>query len=66
MQLPKVGDVVERLNAFKDDRRFFLVLERPHERYYKLYNIITGEKSGWNLGWSEEAERDWGYQWRIV
>ena len=66
MQLPKVGDVIERLDAFRDNQRFFLVIERPYERYYKMYNIVTGEKSGWNLGWGNVEEKHWERQWRIV
>lgn len=66
MQLPKVGDVIERIDAFRDNDRFFLIIERRSERYYKIYNIATGHKSGWNLGWGEDTEKYWEHQWRIV
>ena len=66
MQLPKVGDVIERLDTFRDNGRFFLIIEKQSERYYRMYNIITGEKINWNLGWGEDTEKHWEYQWRIV
>jgi hypothetical protein len=66
MQIPKVGDVVEKLDMSWKDHRFFFILENPHERYYKILNIATGEKWNWNLGWGEETEKDWEYQWRIL
>ena len=66
MQLPKVGDVVEKLDMPWEDKRFYLILENPHERFYKIVNIVTGERWNWNLGWTEIAERDWEHEWRIV
>jgi hypothetical protein len=65
MQLPKVGDVIEKLDR-ADNQRFYIVLENPHDRYYKMYNIVTGERSGWSMGWTEDAERRWKHEWRIV
>jgi hypothetical protein len=66
IQLPKVGDVVEKLHMSREDQRFYFVLENPHERYYKIVNIATGDKHNWNLGWTELAENSWEYEWRIV
>jgi len=66
MELPKVGDVVEKLLPVKDEDRFFFVLENPYERFYKMVNIATSQKENWNLGWTEEAEKHWKYEWRII
>lgn len=66
MQLPKVGDVIEKLDMGWDDHRFWFVLENPYERYYKIVNVATGVKWNWNLGWRDNAELDWEREWRIV
>jgi len=66
MQLPKVGDVVEKLDMPWEEKRFYLIIENPHERFYKIANIVTGERWNWNLGWTELSERSWEYEWRIV
>lgn len=66
MQLPKVGDVVEKLDMPWTDHRFFFILENPYERYYKVVNVATGQRWNWSLGWRDNAELDWEREWRIV
>lgn len=62
--LPRVGDIIEMLNPY-ERHKYRLVIGNPHERYYRIECLKTGEKFGWNLGWSKEAESDWEFEWKI-
>ena len=65
-RLPRVGDIVEMLRPNHNDMwRYRFIIENPYRRYYKFQCLKSGQRCGWNLGWSEEAEKNWEFEWKI-
>ena len=63
-RLPRVGDIVEMLGDYERNKYRFII-GNPHERYYKVECLKTGERFGWNIGWSKDAETNWEHTWKI-